>query len=71
MEKLIGVWVGDRGMDVAPDPELGIIDSPFYETITFTAGGDLNNAKFQVLSNLFYRKIVKRKSNDEVFHDET
>lgn len=71
LEKLIGVWVGDKGMDVAPDPELGTIDSPFYETITFTAGGDLKNAKSQVLSNLFYRKIVKRKSNDEVFHDET
>lgn len=71
LESLIGVWVGDKGMDVAPDPELGTIDSPFYETITFTAGGDLKNAKSQVLSNLFYRKIVRRKSNDEVFHDET
>ena len=67
---LIGVWKGDKGMDIAPEPD-GTEENPYYETITYTEGGDLTNAESQVLSVVHYRQIVKRKSNDEVFHDET
>jgi len=70
LKKLIGVWKGDKGLDVAPDPD-GDEENPYYETITYTAIGDLTNAELQVLSALHYRQIVKRKSNNEVFHDET
>ncbi|HHJ15674.1 MAG TPA: DUF1794 domain-containing protein [Gammaproteobacteria bacterium] len=70
LEELIGVWKGDKGLDVAPEPD-GSENNPYYETITFTAIGDVTNAEAQVLSALHYRQIVKRKSNDEVFHDET
>ena len=68
--ELVGVWQGDKGMDIAPEPD-GTEENPYYETITFTAGGDLSNAESQVLSNLHYRRIVRRKSNDEIFHDQT
>ena len=67
---LVGEWQGDKGMDVAPEPD-GTEENPYYETITFTAGGDLTNAESQVLSNMYYRRIVRRKSNDEIFHDQT
>ena len=67
---LIGEWKGDKGMDIAPEPD-GTEENPYYETITYTAGGDLTNAESQVLSIVHYRQIVTRKSNDEVFHDET
>ena len=67
---LIGVWEGNKGMDIAPEPD-GTEENPYYETITFTEGGTLSNAESQVLSILYYRQIVKRKSNDEVFHDQT
>jgi len=67
---LIGVWKGDKGMDVAPDPD-GAENNPYYETITFSAVGDVTNAESQVLSVLHYRQIVQRKSDDQVFHDET
>lgn len=70
LKNLIGVWSGDKGLDVAPDPD-GPEENPYYETITFTAAGDLSNAESQVLSALHYRQIVYRKSNNEVFHDET
>jgi len=68
--KLIGVWKGDKGLDVAPEPD-GIENNPYYETITFTAIGDVTNAESQVLSAVHYRQIVQRKSNDKIFHDET
>jgi len=67
---LIGVWKGEKGMDVAPEPD-GTENNPYYETLTFTAIGDVTNAESQTLSVLHYRQIVQRQSNDEVFHDET
>ena len=70
LAELIGAWEGDKGLDIAPDPD-GIENNPYYETLTFTAIGDVTNAETQVLAVLHYRQIVKRKSNDQIFHDET
>ena len=67
---LIGVWKGDKGLDIAPERE-GAEDNPYYETIVFSPVGDVTNAEAQSLAVLHYRQIVQRKSNDEVFHDET
>lgn len=70
LERLIGVWEGDKGLDVAPEPD-GTEHNPYFETITYTAIGDVTNAESQVLSALHYHQIVSRKSNGEVFHNET
>ncbi len=67
---LIGVWQGDKGMDIAPEPD-GTEKNPYYETITFEAGGDLKNAEDQVIAAVFYRQIIRRKSDNDVFHDQT
>ncbi len=70
LNKLIGVWKGDKGIDIAPEPD-GTENNPYYETITFEAIGDVTNAESQVLAALHYRQIVRHKSDNEVFHDET
>ncbi|MGB0575656.1 MAG: heme-binding beta-barrel domain-containing protein [Alphaproteobacteria bacterium] len=67
---LIGVWTGDKGMDIAPEPD-GTEHNPYYETITYTAIGDADNAEEQLLTALHYIQIVQRKSNDEVFHHQS
>ena len=67
---LIGRWKGDRGTDIAPEPD-GEENNPYYETIVFSAVGDVDNAESQQLAAVHYHQIVRRKSNDEVFHDET
>jgi len=67
---LIGTWQGDKGLDIAPGPE-GTENNPYYETIEYSACGNITNAETQVLAALYYRQIVKRKSNDGVFHDQT
>lgn len=64
---LIGVWEGDSGMDISPEPD-GTEENPYFETIVFEAGGDLKNAEKQHLAIVTYTQIVKRKSNGEVFH---
>jgi hypothetical protein len=67
---LIGSWKGDKGMDVAPEPG-GSEESPYWETIDFEAIGDVTNAESQTLTVLRYHQVVRRKSNDEIFHDQT
>ena len=66
----IGEWSGDKGVDVAPDPE-GTEENPYYETIVFEEAGALENAEKQPISMIRYLQIVKKKADDEVFHDQT
>jgi hypothetical protein len=70
LSELIGVWKGDKGVDIAPEPE-GEEKNPYYETLVFSAIGDVTNAESQLLTAVHYRQIVQRKSNDTVFHDQT
>ncbi len=67
---LIGTWKGDKGIDLSPEPD-GQEENTYHETITFQDIGDVTNAETQVLTILHYRQIVQRKSNNEIFHDET
>ena len=67
---LIGVWKGKDGVDIAPEPD-GTETNPYFETITFEAVGGVTNAEAQDLMVVFYRQIVRRKSDNDVFHDET
>jgi len=66
---LVGVWKGNSGMDVAPEPDADE-HNPYYETITFEAAGDVTNAEEQTLSVVCYHQVVSRQSNDKVFHDQ-
>ncbi|MDX8406599.1 MAG: heme-binding beta-barrel domain-containing protein [Mariprofundus sp.] len=68
LTQLIGVWKGDKGMDIAPESDGSEEENPYFETITFTAIGDVTNADMQTLAVLHYSQIVQRKQSGEVFH---
>jgi hypothetical protein len=70
LEGLIGVWTGAEGVDVAPEPD-GEETNPYFETITYSPVGGVTNAQSQNLAAVHYRQIVQRKSDGEIFHDET
>lgn len=70
LERLIGVWKGDKGLDLSPEPD-GSEASPYHETIVYSAVGTVTNAESQTLSAVHYRQVVRRQSTNEVFHDET
>lgn len=70
LRNLIGVWHGDEGLDIAPEPD-GEEQNPYQETITCLAADDVTNAEIQTLSIIHYRQIVRRKSNGQIFHDQT
>ncbi len=67
---LIGTWKGDKGLDVSPEPD-GSEENPYHETILFEGIGGVRNAESQSLAAVRYHQVVRRKSNDEVFHNET
>ncbi|MFT5050374.1 MAG: hypothetical protein ACI8QZ_001775 [Chlamydiales bacterium] len=66
---LIGTWEGDKGMDVAPEPD-GTEESPYFETIVFDGAGQVENAESQCLAVVRYHQVVRRKSDGEIFHDQ-
>ena len=70
LTQLVGTWRGDKGIDIAPEPD-GDETHPYYETLAFEAIGDVTNAGQQTLVVLHYRQIVQRKIDDAIFHDET
>lgn len=65
----IGLWKGDQGLDVAPEPDEDE-SSAYYERLVFEPAGDVDNADSQELVMLRYNQVVMRKRNDEVFHNE-
>jgi len=67
---LIGTWTGDKGLDLAPEPD-GSEQSPYYETLSFEAVGNVENAESQLLAAVRYVQVVRRKSNGELLHDQT
>ncbi len=67
---LVGNWKGDKGLDTSPEPS-GKEEIPYFETVVFDAIGDVSNAETQTLAALRYHKLVSKKSNHQVFHNET
>ncbi len=67
---LIGVWKGDKGIDLAPAPE-GMEEVPYNDSIFFEAIGSVKNARKQTLAALRYHQVVAKNSDGEVFHNES
>lgn len=67
---LIGSWSGDKGTDIAPDPD-GKETNPYFETIVFSEVGKVTNGEAQNLATIHYHQIVMRKSDKKAFHNET
>jgi hypothetical protein len=67
---LIGTWSGDKGTDIAPDPD-GSEENAYYETIQFEGIGNVDNAEEQELYAVFYHLRVNRKGDDKLIHHQT
>jgi len=66
---LLGSWKGDKGMDVAPEPD-GDENNPYFEALGFVAAGTVTNAGEQTLAVVRYHQVVSRISDGEQFHDQ-
>lgn len=67
---LVGSWEGDNGLDRAFSHAEGkVIEVPFFERITFSSFGPVDNGS-QVLFGLDYRMAAWKDRNDDPFHTE-
>ena len=67
---LTGTFKGDKGTDIAPDPD-GTEKNPFSEVITFTQVGDVTNAEEQTLAVVHYVLSVTRTTDNAAIHHQT
>lgn len=68
---LIGEWRGDKGTDVAPEPEDGSEVNKYFESIIFSEALETSNAEEQRVSAVHYTQKVQRISTGKVIHQET
>lgn len=69
LAQLVGTWWGDRGLDIAPEPD-GEDKEAYYDQITFTPSGPAENAEEQNLVTLRYHQVVRKRANGRIFHDQ-
>lgn len=70
LAQLLGKWIGDKGLDIAPDANANPDLSPFTDEITFTVAGRAENAEEQELVVLKYHQVVRKQENGLIFHDQ-
>ena len=69
LRTLIGIWQGDKGLDIAPE-RAGPEENPYYESLSVEPAGDVTNAESQQLVAVYYRQVVTKKASGKVFHDQ-
>lgn len=70
LAQLIGKWIGNKGLDIAPDSNANPDKSAFSDEITFTPSGPSENAEEQNLVSIKYHHIVRKLENGRIFHDQ-
>jgi hypothetical protein len=71
LTKLIGTWKGDKGTDIAPDPDEEKEVNVFYETIVYTGIGTVTNAEEQTLAAVHYVLNINRIGDNVPIHHQT
>ena len=70
LAQLLGKWVGNKGLDNAPDSSASPDLSPFSDELTFTLSGPSENAEDQQLVSIRYHHVVRKLENGHIFHDQ-
>ncbi len=70
LTQLIGTFKGNKGTDIAPDPD-GIEENIYEETIVFSEAGCTENAEQQELAALHYHVVIYRISDGKMIHNQT
>ena len=67
---LLGKWIGNKGLDNAPDAEANPDKTYFSDEINFTIAGPAENAEEQELVSIKYHHVVRKLENGLIFHDQ-
>ncbi len=66
---LVGIWEGDKGLDVAPSDDRGTENNLYRERMVFEPVGPVNNHE-QCLYGLRYSTMAWRIGEDASFHED-
>ncbi len=67
---LLGRWIGNKGLDNAPDANADPDKTGFTDEINFTVAGPAENAEEQELVAIRYHHVVRKLENGLIFHDQ-
>jgi len=70
LAQLIGQWIGNRGLDNAPDADAQPDLSAYTDELTFVLAGRAENAEDQELAAVRYHHLVRKNENGLIFHDQ-
>ncbi|MEH6503838.1 MAG: heme-binding beta-barrel domain-containing protein [Cycloclasticus sp.] len=70
LAQLLGKWVGNKGLDNAPDANANPDLSKFTDEMTFSISGPAENAEEQELVSIKYHHVVRKAVNGLIFHDQ-
>ncbi len=70
LAQLIGKWIGNKGLDNAPDAHANPDKTEFSDEIVFTASGPSENAEEQNLVSIKYHHVVRKLETGCIFHDQ-
>lgn len=70
LAQLLGRWIGNKGLDNAPDSDANPDKTGFTDEITFTIAGPAENAEEQELVAVKYHHVVRKLENGLIFHDQ-
>jgi len=70
LAQLLGKWVGNKGLDNAPDADANPDMTDFTDEMTFTVAGPAENAEEQNVVSIRYHHVVRKIENGHIFHDQ-
>ena len=70
LAQLIGRWVGNKGLDNAPDINAEPDKTTYTDELIFSIAGPAENGEEQNLIALKYHHIVRKNENGKIFHDQ-
>ncbi len=70
LTQLLGKWIGNKGLDNAPDANADPDKTAFTDELIFTISGPAENGEEQNLVSVKYHHVVRKLENGQIFHDQ-
>lgn len=70
LAQLLGKWIGNKGLDRAPDINADPDENTYTDELTFTIAGFTENAEEQELVAVKYHHVIRKNENGRIFHDQ-
>ncbi|PCI70436.1 MAG: hypothetical protein COB38_07265 [Gammaproteobacteria bacterium] len=70
LAQLVGRWIGNKGVDDAPDINAESDKTTYTDELIFTIAGPAENGEEQNLVAVKYHHLVRKNENGKIFHDQ-